>query len=365
MKFLWRIGLRWVVLAMLLMLSVEIGAELAYRAYKGSWYFQDRRKSFRALVQPHPYFGACLIPNISEERNGIRISHNSFRCRGAEFARPKPAGVFRIVALGGSTTYGTGVSDDQTWEVYLAQELGHNVEVINFANAGGTSLEASLQTALLFSDVQPDVALYYLGWNDARVQHVKNLWPDWSDFHGKWVMAFGLSGKEMETPLAAGYLMRRAAFHYFFPRMDLDKFVRNVEGDEWKLTDRLDERALSLYERNLRNITALCAEQKVTPVFIPQVMNYRVLTNDTPYGFLPFVRDKDLKEVIPAYNERLQKVSKEQRVGFIGDVLDQNYTSDDFLDQGHFTPDGNKKFANVLSTYLKKSIPRVAGGAAK
>ena len=32
-----------------------------------------------------------------------------------------------------------------------------------------------IQTALLFSDVQPDIAVYYLGWNDARVQHVKAL----------------------------------------------------------------------------------------------------------------------------------------------------------------------------------------------
>ncbi|MEW6303744.1 MAG: SGNH/GDSL hydrolase family protein [Verrucomicrobiota bacterium] len=333
--------------------GMEAGSQILYRIYKGKWYFKERAASGRGMVQPHPYFGACLVPNVSDERNGVRISHNSFRCRGPEFARPKPPGITRIVTLGGSTTYGVGVSDHETWQHYLGKELGAKFEVINLGAPGGTSLETSLQTALLFSDVQPDVALYLLGWNDARVQHIKDLAPDWSDYHGKWVVSLGLGGRDLAQPTATGYLLKRAVFHHFFPQMDTDRIP--VEGTADKLTDRIDARALGHYERNLRNIVALCEKQGVKVVFIPQIMNYRVLTSNQPYGFLPFVRDKDLPKVIGVYNETLARVAKEEKVRFAAEVLEPSYGEADFIDNGHFSASGNQQFAKALAKHLAGS----------
>ncbi len=195
---------------LLALASVEVSCEVAYRVLKGTWYFKARRASAKGMIQVHPYFGACLVPNVSQERNGIRINHNSFRCRGPEFARPKPAGLVRVVALGGSSTYCAGVSDNETWEYFLSQQLGANHEVINMGAPGGTSIETMSQTALLFSDVQPDIALYYLGWNDAQVQHVQDLWPDWSDSHGQFTVSLARGSRDLEERTAAGTLSRSA-----------------------------------------------------------------------------------------------------------------------------------------------------------
>ncbi|PYJ86344.1 MAG: hypothetical protein DME22_05560 [Verrucomicrobia bacterium] len=335
--------------------SIEVACELAYRLYKGKWYFRERQTSVRGMVQPHPYFGACLVPNISEERNGIRMTHNSFRCRGPEFDRPKPRGRIRIATLGGSTTYCAGVSDDETWQYFLGEQLGTNYEVINMGAPGGTSLETMIQTALLFSDVQPDIAVYYLGWNDARVQHVKDLWPDWSDSHGKWVMSHGLGGRELQERTAAGYLLKRMVFHYFFPRMDTDKALLDLKGSSDAFTDHIDMRAIGHYERNLRNIVALCRKQGVEPIFIPQFLNYRLLTSDKPYGWLPFVRDRDLEKVIHAYNASMAKVAKEEGVVFGGEVLEPRYGESDFIDNGHLSRSGNKLLANAMMRVISHS----------
>lgn len=348
-----RRGLARAILIVLLLASVELIAQLGYRVYKGTWYFRDRQRSARGLFQPHPYFAAAMTPNVTDERNGIRISHNSFRMRGPDFARPKPPGTRRIIANGGSTTYCSGVSDDETWEHFLQRDLGAPWEVLNNGAPGGTSVETLLQTNLLFSDVQPDLALYYMGWNDARVQHVKNLWPDYSDYHGPWVMSFGLSGRQLKEPLAIGYLLKRVAFHYFFPRMDADVMTRYVQGDADQLTDRIDQRALGLFERNMRLIAASCRQQGIATVFIPQIMNYEALTSDQPYGFLPFVRDRDLKTCMAAYNATLEKVAHEEGVGFLSEMLGEKFATTEFLDQGHFTRAGNEHFAKVVGAYLQ------------
>jgi lysophospholipase L1-like esterase len=357
-----RLLLSTLVIVLLCLVAVEAACELAYRIFKGKWYWVERRTSGQGLVQPHPYFGASLIPNVSVERNGVRISHNSFGCRGAEFIRPKPAGQMRIATLGASSTYCVGVSDDETWQHFLNQQLGASFDVVNMAAPGGSSLEMLIHSALRFSDVQPDIAIYYLGWADARVQHVRDLQADWSDSHGKWVMTHGLAGRDLAEPTAAGYLLKRMAFHYFFPRMDYDKALSEAKGTEDAFTAKIDMRALGHYERNLRNIIALCRQQGVRPVFVPQIMNYRVLTSDKPYGFLPFVRDRDLKTVIGAYNEAMARVAAEEQVVFASEVLEPSYSDDNFIDQGHFSREGNRVFAGALQRALKRAelVPAAA-----
>src|SRR6266581_1364947 len=339
---------------LLALASVEVSCEVAYRVLKGTWYFKARRASAKGMIQVHPYFAACLVPNVSQERNGIKISHNSFRCRGTEFARPKPAGLVRVVALGGSSTYCTGVSDNETWECFLSQQLGTNHEVINMGAPGGTSIETMSQTALLFSDVQPDIALYYLGWNDAQVQHVQDLWPDWSDSHGQFTVSLARGSRDLEERTAAGYFVKRMIFHWFFPRLDPDTVLRQMKGSPDALTDRIDQRALGLYERNLHNIVTLCKKQGVEAVLIPQILNYDLLTSDKPYGWIPFVRDRDLKKVMGAYNETMAKVAQEEGVPFVSGVLAEKFEPSDFVDNGHFSKEGNRRFAAALASCLNR-----------
>jgi lysophospholipase L1-like esterase len=346
----------WVICLVLCFLVFEVSSQLAFRIQRGGWYWKLRRASSASLIQPHPYFAAFRVPNRFVEHNGIRITINSFGCRGPKFKRPKPPVLTRIVALGGSTTFCVGVSDNETWEFVLNERLGPGYEVINMGGAGSTSLEASLQTALLFSDVQPDVALYYLGWNDARVQHVKGLRPDWSDSHGQWVMAYARDARALNERFAGSYLLKRVAYHYFFPALDYNVLWSRLQGDEDKLTDKIDQRALQLYERNLRNIVALCQKQGVKVVFIPQILNYKVLTSDKPYGFLPFVRDRDLRHYMDAYNETLAKTATDERVGFAEQVIKVDFQQSDFIDNGHFSPKGNRKFAAALEASLNSVL---------
>jgi lysophospholipase L1-like esterase len=307
------------------------------------------------MCQLHPYLGNYLVPNVNTTRNGIHITHNSHGWRGDEFQMAKKPGRFRIVAVGGSSTYGVQVSAESTWPKLLQDQLGSGYDVINLGGIGSGSVKHLILTALLFSDLKPDIAIYYCGWNDAHVQHIANLKADYSDFHGKLVMSIGMSGFQRSEALASLYFIKRLLLHFFFPAME-DVAVhasRYVSPTKDAFTDRVDQRALDLWERNLKLIAELCTTQGVRPIFVPQIMNWQALASDKPDAWFPYVRDRDVKKIMAAYHTSMESVARQEGVTYVGEALDVPFSSADFMDIGHFSPEGNRRFARLLAERIK------------
>ncbi len=133
---------------------------------KGQAYF---KKSF------HRYLGYYLTPNYQSGKN----KHNSLGYRGEEIALPKPANEFRIVCLGGSTTYTSGVEDyNLSYPELLEQEIlqrGYaNVNVINAGVPGWTSFECLINFQFRVLDLEPDLIIFYEAINDI---HTRLVWP--------------------------------------------------------------------------------------------------------------------------------------------------------------------------------------------
>lgn len=123
-----------------------------------------------AKYVPHHYLCYTLQPGY--RRRGT--VHNSLGYRGREIAVPKPAGVFRIAILGGSTTYTEFVYDDaKTFPAQLEQVLrtryGHgNVEVVNAGCPGYNSWESLVNLEFRVLDLEPDLVIDYDGINDVH-----------------------------------------------------------------------------------------------------------------------------------------------------------------------------------------------------
>ena len=96
---------------------------------------------------------------------------NSNGLRNLEVIIPKPDDVFRIIAIGGSTTFG-GEKNDTTWPGHLERILnelvvGKKIEVIN---AGKPGINSGHEFNYLRNEVnrlEPDLVLMYDGWNDS------------------------------------------------------------------------------------------------------------------------------------------------------------------------------------------------------
>jgi len=156
----------------------------------------ERAELTSARVEPHPYLAYANKPGYaSDERagGGKQVSHNALGLRGPETTWEKPAGVYRIVCLGGSSTYGFGpTSDATTWPARLQEHLNAaapplRVEVLNGGCQGYTSFESLINLSIRLIDLQPDLVVVYHAINDMRCAvwqqarrdntHWRAIWP--------------------------------------------------------------------------------------------------------------------------------------------------------------------------------------------
>jgi len=103
------------------------------------------------------------------------IRYNSERFRGPEFTKDKDENMFRIFTVGGSTTFGSGVLDNQTYPYYLQEfydeaNLDFKVEVINAGIPGAWSEHEVrlIKNRLLALD--PDLFIIFDGWNELNYE---------------------------------------------------------------------------------------------------------------------------------------------------------------------------------------------------
>jgi lysophospholipase L1-like esterase len=159
--------------------SLEIGARLWLR-YLATPDQYDRYVLFTSIqpedfaFTPHQYLGYYPTPNYTK---GL-TAHNSLGYRGREVTIEKPRGVYRIVTLGGSSTYDVRIEDNaQTaaaqLERLLREEYGFaNVEVINAGVPGYNSWEILANLEFRVLDLDPDLVIIYEGTNDVHARMV-------------------------------------------------------------------------------------------------------------------------------------------------------------------------------------------------
>ncbi len=186
-----------------------IGLELILRLLLRLTYGQQYRYSlYNYFLVDHPVYGNCFRPhannrqldflicdkyvfrygpvnplNLAANRSGrVDFSINSRSFRGPEFAPRKAPGVFRIFCVGGSTTAGNWVNNDETWPAYLEQFLqphGQRVEVINAGVQGWCSYQDLLRFQAEIVNYQPDLVIIKQGWNEEFIYSSQNLGRWW------------------------------------------------------------------------------------------------------------------------------------------------------------------------------------------
>ena len=126
------------------------------------------------LLSPHHYLTYYPTPNY---RSGFKY-HNSLGFRNDEFPITKPTGHYRIVTLGGSTTYTEFVEDNKKTftyllEKFLREKYGYkDVEVINAGVPGYNSWESLINLEFRVLDLDPDLVIVYHGTNDVHTRLV-------------------------------------------------------------------------------------------------------------------------------------------------------------------------------------------------
>jgi len=193
-SFLRRVGLFTTVLLAVLAVLELVG--LFVPALSADVLDPERKLLEQARVEPHPYLAYANKPGYSSDQRasgGKQIAHNALGFRGPETTWDKPEGVWRIVCLGGSSTYGHGPSSNATtWPMRLQDHLNaavlpKRVEVINAGCQGYSTFESLINLSIRLVDFEPDLVVTYHAINDMRCalwreaqhdnSHWRAIWP--------------------------------------------------------------------------------------------------------------------------------------------------------------------------------------------
>lgn len=156
----WKQGLRqlfsWPMLvALVLLLALEGGLRLA----------RVPRPSREELLQGDPFQLWSMAPGTRDDL-GIKVHVNQLGMRGAEISLPKPADVTRMLTLGDSSIYGFGVPDDAVFSQVMQRSLGPNIEVLNGAVGGYSTVQSLRFLQRMIAELEPEVLVIGSLWSD-------------------------------------------------------------------------------------------------------------------------------------------------------------------------------------------------------
>ncbi|MFT7486211.1 MAG: lysophospholipase L1-like esterase [Candidatus Paceibacteria bacterium] len=235
-----------------------------------------------ARIEGHPYLAYAPKKDfVSPEESRQKITHNSLGFRGPEISEQKPPGVFRIMCLGGSSTYGHGpTSNERTWPYRLQKRLSMarpdlSIEVINGGCQGYTSFESLTNYAFRGIPLEPDMIIVYHAINDMRGALYEDIKTD--NTHRRAVFK-----RYHETWLDKSwtYLTLRAYLtDYTDSQKDLGNWViadyhERKGKDKFKWTS---DRGFDNFERNLNSIITLARNNGAAVVLGTQAIKEATL----------------------------------------------------------------------------------------
>ena len=90
----------------------------------------------------------------------------------------------------------------------------------------------------------------------------------------------------------------------------------------------------------------------IATIWVGQLLNRERLQGDGRYGWLPLVRDRDLWPLQQRFNAILERAAQA-----LGDVYvaipPDSFTGADFVDNGHFSARGARRFAEDLAPAVR------------
>ena len=229
--------------------AMLIAAELGLRALNAAGAYQGlfsalgqarpplNTRELPGMYYAHPYSAYALKPGYTRA-NIERI--NSLGFRGEEIAADKPDGVYRIVAIGGSTTFGVYLPWNQSYPYYLQENLRARlntdaIEVINAGMTGSTTAESLHRLFTQILPIKPDMVVIYHAYNDLFPRVFNDYQEDY--FHWR------KSDPNNPPGMTRFYLWRLAlralnptAFHENY---DLQRYVWKTENLPDSDTERL------------------------------------------------------------------------------------------------------------------------------
>jgi hypothetical protein len=335
--------------------GLEILAQLAYLIKNGELVFMAT-PYHSEIFEMHPYLAARPKASIKVTQNEktITTTHNHTRWTGAQ---ADDQNLIRIAILGGSTAFGTGVTDEDSWPAILQAKLGEDYAVINYGVPGYSTTENIIQMALIVPEKRPHVVIFYEGWNDIRNYHEKELG---SDYYGHGMRQYeSLRVPVFEHQNRFQSLRSTFATAWLIDRIHVKAMV--LAKQDYELFKTPDESVDRLYIRNLNTLKLLSQNIDALTIFVPQILNYTHY-NETAGSdsWARHISNDAMYTLMSQFNSHMGGIcsQEEQNCIVLAEVLEEQWVPDNFVDQGHLSRSGGLKLAEVVHRFIRNEFDR-------
>ena len=346
-----------------LIVSLEILGQLGYFIKNGEFLPLKTETVHKRIFELHPFLVGRLKTSVKVEKNKktITIPNNHTRWTGA---KQDDHNLVRIAILGGSTVFGSGVTDEESWPALLQAMLGKKYAVINYGVPGYSTAENIIQMALIVPEKRPDIVIYYEGWNDIRNYHEKNIGADYYGHGMRQYGNLGISVFDQQTMYES--------LKEIFATVWLADRIMKVIGNSQKQTkntleifDIPDQYVDRIYIRNLNTLKLLAENIDAFAVFVPQVLNYKsYYGKEGSREWTRHIKDEVMPILMDKFNDHMNGVcsQEEHTCVVLSEVIEEKWLPGDFVDDGHFSKDGGLKFAEIVAQFIRsKSSNQVSG----
>lgn len=321
-----------------------------YRANDPNYYHYQSLFEMHPLLVVRPKKNLQIKDYMSDKT--ITTTDRNTRWTGS----PKDDGnLIKVAALGGSTTFGTGVTDSDTWPALLQTKLGDRFSVINYGIPCYSTAETIVQTALVVPESKPDFIIYYQGWNDIVLYHETDFSPDYYS-HGMKIQDCVQIPKE--TKKAFFDKLNELSAIARLASVIGSKIPHHSNPDSCTTYDTPDPVVDRIYVRNLDTLKILSERIASYTLFVPQVLNYQWFIekgkSKTYYDCWSKIKNSSMPLLMDRFNVLMQSVcsNHDPKCIYVDGVLNVNWSPEDFVDDGHFTRQGGEKFVEIISQMI-------------
>ncbi len=316
------------------------------------------RSSVRNTVlryRPHPYLNYVGNPDYALP-DGQRPYHGiGIRTTDVPLTERRP-GTLRIVALGGSTTYGHAFRDARNvWPDIVGERLassnGVEIDTINAGVISYTTFELLGVAMMWLPEFQPDIVTVHTGFNDAfSVGFPDEGGPDNTSFRHSWTytpvpdlvrtamrLSYSIRVSGMRWFTEKGYLIGDMTTSMQFPLPSMDQVRENARGATGKY-----------FRRNLETLITLIRRTGATPVLINMPMNPAKEKGMGPYY-------DAVSDAIVRNNRIMAEVGDQEGV-VVADLFNQMRDAGLFLDAGHVNSRGMERKAQIITETLQPIV---------
>lgn len=359
-----QIMIRGTVLTVMLLGFVFTVLELGLRFYFTTYGTQDELVNYiysseEIQAQTSRLSGA---PYVLYTNNPHYPGHNSLGYRGEEITLEKPDGVFRIVTLGASTTYGFGLNNNQTYPFLLERTLHENygythVQVINGGVPGYTSYEVLTNFLFRIVELDPDLIIYYGAKNDAETRFEDpgcynsptNLYG-LSTYQGMWQTRFAdLPPSTLYRYLAvnAGWIRPPNSKEFALVDIPLEDECRSLE--KYEEAELLELNRPIFAERNFRNLLG-AAQQNEIAVMVSRFVHPTEI--EQVGGDANLLMSDGLRQSTQDINDLYRFIAEDMGVYYYDLESDFDIQPGMFWTNVHMTVEGTKQQARLYAAFL-------------